>query len=125
MARDYYSASEAANALGISMDTLRRWDRTGKIKAERDQANRRVIPAAELDRLRGEPGAESLSARNRFNGIVTDITIEGFLAKVEMVVSDPVRIVAVVTRDAVRDLDLRPGSSATAVVKSTSMMIQR
>ena len=125
MARDYYSASEAANALGISVDTLRRWDRTGKIKAERDQANRRVIPASELDRLRGEPGAESLSARNRFNGIVTDITIEGFLAKVEMVVSDPVRIVAVVTRDAVRDLDLRPGSSATAVVKSTSMMIQR
>ena len=102
MARDYYSASEAANALGISVDTLRRWDRIGKIKAERDQANRRVIPASELDRLRGEPGTESLSARNRFNGIVTDVTIEGFLAKVEMVVSDPVRIVAVVTRDAVR-----------------------
>jgi molybdopterin-binding protein len=125
LARDYYSVSEAAKILGVSVDTLRRWDRNGKIKAERDHANRRVIAASEIDRLRGEPGAESLSARNRFNGVVTDVTVEGLLARVEMVVSDPVRVVAVVTREAVQDLDLRPGMSATAVVKSTSMMIQR
>jgi molybdopterin-binding protein len=125
MARDYYSVSEAAKVLGVSIDTIRRWDRTGKIKAERDTANRRVIPAAELDRLRGESGGESLSARNRFKGIVTDVTADGLLARVEMIVSDPVRIVAVVTREAVEDLDLRPGMAATAVVKSTSMMIQR
>jgi molybdopterin-binding protein len=124
MARDSYSVSEAAKVLGVSVDTLRRWDRSGKIKADRDHANRRVIPAAEIDRLRGEPGAESLSARNRFNGVVTDVTVEGLLARVEMVVSDPVRVVAVVTREAVQDLDLRPGMSATAIVKSTSMMIQ-
>ena len=98
MARDYYNVSEAAKVLGISVDTLRRWDRTGKIKAERDGANRRVIAASEIDRLRGESGGETLSARNRFNGIVTDVTVEGLLARVEMVVSDPVRVVAVVTR---------------------------
>jgi molybdopterin-binding protein len=125
VARDSYSVSEAANLLGVSVDTLRRWDRSGKIKANRDHANRRVIPAAEIDRLRGDPGAENLSARNRFNGVVTDVTVEGLLARVELVVSDPVRVVAVVTREAVQDLDLRPGMSATAVVKSTSMMIQR
>ena len=125
MARDYYNVSEAAKVLGISVDTLRRWDRTGKIKAERDRANRRVIPATEIDRLRGESGGETLSARNRFNGIVTDVTVDGLLARVEMVVSDPVRVVAVVTREAVQELELRPGMSATAIVKSTSMMIQR
>ena len=125
MARDSYSVSEAAKVLGVSVDTLRRWDRTGKIRAGRDSANRRVIPASEIDRLRGEAGGEHLSARNRFNGIVTDVTVEGLLARVEMVVSDPVRVVAVVTREAVEDLELRPGMAATAVVKSTSMMIQR
>ena len=125
MARDYYNVSEAAKVLGVSVDTLRRWDRSGKIKADRDQANRRVIPASEIDRLRGESGGETLSARNRFNGIVTDVTVEGLLARVEMVVDEPVRLVAVVTRDAVEDLGLRVGMSATAIVKSTSMMVQR
>jgi molybdopterin-binding protein len=125
MAREYYNVSDAAKVLGVSVDTLRRWDRSGKIKAERDSANRRVIPASEIDRLRGESGGESLSARNRFKGIVTDVTVEGLLARVEMVVSDPVRVVAVVTREAVQELELRPGMPATAVVKSTSMMIQR
>jgi molybdopterin-binding protein len=123
--REYYSVSEAARMLGISVDTLRRWDRQGTIKAERDHANRRVIPAGEIERLRGEPGAKTLSARNRFNGTVTDVTVEGLLARVELVVTEPVRLVAVVTRDAVEELGLHPGMPATAVVKSTSMMIQR
>ena len=57
--------------------------------------------------------------------MVTDVTVEGLLARVEMVVNEPVRVVAVVTRDAVEDLGLRVGMTATAVVKSTSMMIQR
>jgi molybdopterin-binding protein len=123
--REYYSVSEAARMLGISVDTLRRWDRQGTIKAERDHANRRVIPVGEIERLRGEPAAATLSARNRFNGTVTDVTVEGLLARVELVVTEPVRLVAVVTRDAVEELGLHPGMPATAVVKSTSMMIQR
>lgn len=116
--------SEAAKTLGISVDTLRRWDRQGRIKAERDKSNRRVVPASEIERLRGEPGSAHLSARNRFNAVVTDVKVDGLIAQVEMVVSDPVRLVAVVTRDAVEDLGLKPGMPATAIVKSTSVMVQ-
>ncbi len=124
MPRDYYSIGEAAKTLGVSVDTLRRWDRQGRIKTERDEGNRRIVPASEIDRLRGEPGSEHLSARNRFNGIVTDIKVDGLIAQVEMIVTDPVRLVALVTRDAVDELRLRPGMSATAIVKSTSVMVQ-
>jgi molybdopterin-binding protein len=122
--RESYSASEAAKTLGISVDTLRRWDRQGRIRAERDTNNRRVIPASEIDRLRGEPGSTHLSARNRFKAVVTDVQVEGLMAQVEMVVSDTVRLVAVVTRDAVEELGLRSGMSATAIVKSTSVMVE-
>jgi molybdopterin-binding protein len=125
VAREFYSVSEAAKLLGVSVDTVRRWDRQGLIKADRDPSNRRRIPAREIDRLRGQPGSSTLSARNRFNGIVTDVTVDGLLARVELVVNDPVRLVAVVTRDAVEELGLRVGMPATAVVKSTSMMVQR
>ena len=124
MPREYYSVSEAAKTLGISVDTLRRWDRQGRIKAERDKSNRRVVPASEIERLRGEPGSSHLSARNRFNAVVTDVKVEGLIAQVEMVVSDPVRLVAVVTRDAFEDLGLKAGMPATAIVKSTSVMVQ-
>jgi molybdopterin-binding protein len=124
MPREHYSVSEAAKALGISVDTLRRWDRQGRIKAERDQGNRRVIAASEIERLRGDPGRARLSARNRFNGIVTDVKVDGLMAQVELVVSDPVRLVALVTRDAVEELGLRAGMPATAIVKSTSVMVQ-
>ena len=124
MPREFYSVSEAAKTLGISVDTLRRWDRQGRIKAERDKSNRRVVPASEIERLRGEPGSTHLSARNRFNAVITDVKIEGLIAQVEMVVSDPVRLVAVVTRDAVEDLGLKAGLPATAIVKSTSVMVQ-
>ena len=124
MPREYYSVGEAAKMLGISIDTVRRWDRQGRIKVDRDESNRRIVPAAEIDRLRGEPGSTRLSARNRFNGIITDVKVDGLVAQVEMVVSDPVRLVALVTRDAIEELQLRPGMSATAIVKSTSVMVQ-
>ena len=124
MPRDFYSASEAAKTLGISVDTLRRWDKQGRIRTERDSGNRRLVPASELDRLRGDSNGANLSARNRFKGIVTEIKVDGLMAQVELVVSDPVRLVAVVTRDAIEDLALKPGMSATAVVKSTSVMVQ-
>jgi molybdopterin-binding protein len=122
--REYYSVSEAAKALGISVDTLRRWDRAGRITAERDKGNRRVIAASEIERLRGDPGRAHLSARNRFSGIVTDVKVDGLMAQVELIVSDPVRLVALVTRDAVEELGLRTGMPATAIVKSTSVMVQ-
>jgi molybdopterin-binding protein len=125
MAKSVYTAREAAQALGISLDTLRRWDRDGRIRTRRDSANRRVVSAKEIARLRGDDGAQHSSARNRFPGTVRDVKVDGLLAQVEILVTEPVRVVAIVTRDAVEQLGLKPGSPATAVVKSTSVMVDR
>ena len=124
MAKQEYTASEAATALGISVDTLRRWDRSGRIKVRRDRSNRRVVSASELDRLRGDGQGTHISARNRFQATVTDVQVDGLMAQVELVVSDPVRLVAIVTRDAVEELGLKEGMAATAIVKSTNVIIQ-
>jgi molybdopterin-binding protein len=124
MAKQQYTASEAAAALGISLDTLRRWDTAGRIKVTRDKSNRRVVAAKEIDRLRGSAGREHLTARNRFPGTVTDVQVDGLMAQVELVVSEPVRLVALVTRDAVEELGLKKGMAATAIVKSTNVMVQ-
>jgi molybdopterin-binding protein len=124
MAKASYTASEAARALGISLDTLRRWDRQGRIRVERDAANRRVVPGDEVARFRGVE-EHSLSARNRFRGVVREVKVEGLLAQVELDVTEPARLVAVITRDAAEELDLRAGMSATAVVKATSVMVER
>jgi molybdopterin-binding protein len=124
MPRDYYTAAEAARALGISLDTLRRWDRAGRIRTERDGANRRLVPASEIARLRGDH-LEQLSARNRFRGVVREVKVEGLLAQVELDVTGPATVVAVITRDAAEELGLRPGVEATGVVKATSVMVER
>jgi molybdopterin-binding protein len=124
MPQSTYTASEAARALGISLDTLRRWDRQGRIRVRRDAANRRVVPAKEVERLRGrEP--QGLSARNRFPGVVQSVRVDGLLAQVQIAVTDPVQITAIVTADAVAELGLERGMPATAVVKSTSIMVER
>jgi len=124
MAKQQYTASEAAAALGISLDTLRRWDRAGRIHVARDRSNRRVVAAAEIDRLRGDGQGTHISARNRVRATVTDVQVEGLMAQVEFVVAEPVRLVAIVTRDAVEELGLKEGMSATAIVKSTNVIIQ-
>ena len=117
-------AAQAARALGISLDTLRRWDREGKLRVERDSANRRVVPVSEIERLRGPEGGDRLSARNRFRGVVRAVERDGLLAQVEIDVTEPARVVAIVTAASVDALDLRPGVAATAVVKSTSVMVE-
>jgi molybdopterin-binding protein len=124
MPKQEYTAGEAAAALGISLDTLRRWDRAGRIRVERDRGNRRIVSAQEIDRLRGDAQSAHLSARNRFQATVSDVQVDGLMAQVELVVSDPVRLVAIVTRDAVEELRLKKGMAATAIVKSTNVMIQ-
>jgi molybdopterin-binding protein len=123
VAKTVYTASEAAQALGISLDTLRRWDREGRIKTKRDAGNRRVVSAKEIERLRGRDDSH-MSARNRFHGTVRSVEVEGLLAQVEILVTEPTRVVAIVTRDAVEELGLAPGSAATAIVKSTSVMVE-
>ena len=123
MARTY-SASEASRALGISIDTLRRWDRQGRIRVQRDAANRRVVSAREVERLRGGE-KQTLSARNRLEGVVRDVKIEGLLAQVELDVTRGARLVAVITRESAEALGLEPGVPASAVVKATSVMVER
>ena len=125
MAKQTYTASEAASALGISLDTLRRWDKAGRIKVTRDAGNRRIVAGEEIDRLRGDGAGRQISARNRFAGVVTEVKTDGLMAQVEIVVRDPVRLVAIVTRDAVEELGLRPGMATTAIVKSTNVIVQR
>ena len=124
MPKQVYTAGEAARALGISLDTLRRWDRQGKIRVRRDPANRRVVPAREVERLRGGD-KRTLSARNRLEGVVREVKIEGLLAEVEVEVTRGARLVAVITRESAESLGLAPGLPATAVVKATSVMVER
>jgi len=119
-----YTAGEAARALGISLDTLRRWDRQGRIRVRRDAANRRVVSAREIERLRGG-GQPALSARNRLEGVVREVKIEGLLAEVELGGARGGRLVAVITRESAEALGLAPGMSARAVVKATSVMVER
>ena len=116
--------AEAARRLGISLDTLRRWDRAGRIRTKRDPANRRVVPLTEIARLTGAEGEPALSARNRFRGVVRDVKLDGLLAQVELE-AGPFRVVSVVTREAVEQLGLRPGVEATALVKATSVLLER
>ena len=120
-----YTAGEAARALGISLDTLRRWDHEGRIRTQRDKSNRRVVPAAEIDRLRGTADPPVLSARNHFRGIVRDVQLDGLLARVEIEVTEPSRVVAIITRESAEELGLKPGASAAAVVKATSVMVEK
>ena len=119
------TAAQAARALGISLDTLRRWDRDGKIRVDRDSANHRVVPLTEVERLRSDGGTERLTARNRFRGVIRSVEVDGLLARVEIDVTEPARVVAIVTRESVEELGLVPGASAAAVVKSTSVMVER
>jgi molybdopterin-binding protein len=122
------SLGEAARALGVSVDTLRRWDRTGKLRTVRDERNRRRVPRDELTRLSSAPRRRAtgrpLSARNRLEGTVSSVEIEGVMALVE-IEAGPHRLVAAVTRDAVEELGLAPGVAASAVVKATDVMVER
>ena len=122
------SLGDAAKALGVSVDTLRRWDRSGKLTTARDERNRRRVPAAEVERLSARPrradAGATLSARNRFAGVVRSVEADGVMALVELQ-AGPFRVVAAVTRDAVEELGLAEGVEATATVKATSVMIDR
>jgi molybdopterin-binding protein len=119
---------EAAKALGVSVDTLRRWDREGKISTVRDDRNHRRVARSEVERLSSRPGrhaaGDRLSARNRFPGVVVSVEVDGVMALVE-IEAGPHRITAAITRDAVEELGLTEGTRATAAVKATSVMIER
>jgi len=118
---------DAARALGISVDTLRRWERDGRVATERDAANRRQVSEAEVRRLGGHipvTTGDGFSARNRFAGVVTAVEVQGVMAQVE-IEAGPHRVVAIITRDSVEELGLAPGVRAVATVKATSVMVGR
>jgi molybdopterin-binding protein len=121
-------AGDAARSLGISLDTLRRWDREGRIRVTRDRSNRRMVPVSEVERLAGRPpkvptGA-SLSARNRLDGVVRSVEADRVMALVE-IEAGPYLLAAAITRDAVEELGLRPGVRVVATIKATSVMVGR
>jgi molybdopterin-binding protein len=119
---------EAAKMLGVSTDTLRRWDRSGRIRTSRDARNRRRVPIAEIERLRDAPGRHAtgdfFSARNRFPGTIRSVEVDGVMALVE-IEAGPHLVTAAITRDSVEELGLVPGMKATATVKASSVMVQR
>src|SRR5687767_439230 len=122
------SMSEAARSLGVSQDTLRRWDRAGKLRTLRDERNRRRVPVGEVKRLSSgptrQPTGAPLSARNRMPGVITSVEVDGVMALVA-VEAGPYRLTAAVTRDSVDELGLAAGVPAIATVKATSVMVER
>jgi molybdopterin-binding protein len=126
--QDGLQLGDAARAIGVSTDTLRRWERAGKLRTVRDSANRRRVPSAEVERVSGRPhrqeAGDALSARNRFPGTIRSVEVDGVMALVE-IEAGPHLVIAAVTRDAVEELGLAPGVRATAAVKATSVMVDR
>ena len=121
---DYLRIGEVAQRVGVSVDTLRRWEAEGRIAFER-RGNQRVLPAGELAGFLTslEGSNRTSSARNRLTGVVTSVERDGVMAKVELACGD-YRVVSLMSREAADEMGLAPGVAATAVVKSTSVMVE-
>jgi molybdopterin-binding protein len=120
---------QAAAVLGVSVDTIRRWDEDGTIEVQRSDGGQRLVPVAEIQRIlaaRGgvpsQPPIIASSARNQMPGIVTAVTADAAAAAVE-VQAGPFRLVSLMTAESVRELGLVPGSEVVASVKSTNVVI--
>lgn len=125
-----YRIGQAAELLGVSDDTIRRWVDSGRISATMTKGRRRVIDgvalahfATELGQDRDPDVAVGRSARNRFPGIVTKVTKDKVTAQVE-IQAGPHRIVSLMTREAADELGLATGVRAVASVKSTSVVVE-
>jgi molybdopterin-binding protein len=124
-----FRIGEAAELLGISPDTVRRWVDAGRLNATRDEHGHRMIDGAELAAfVRGQggdsAGSEASSARNRLRGIVTAVVKDTVMAQVD-IQAGPFRLVSLMSREAVDELDLQVGSVAVAVIKSTTVVVER
>ena len=128
----YYRIAEAADVLGVSDDTVRRWVDAGRLPSSAS-GGRTVIPGGDLaalaaslvdDAERERTRAGSVSARNRMTGIVTKVVMDTVMAQIEMVCG-PYRVVSLMSAEAATELGLEPGVRAIASVKSTSVVVER
>jgi molybdopterin-binding protein len=121
---------QAAEMLGITVETLRRWEADGRLQLTRSAGGQRLVPIAEVSRLLRERRRDAVdrpivaqSARNRFPGIVTRVERDAIAAVVE-VMAGPHRLVSLMTAEAVDELDLRVGDEAVCVVKATNVIVE-
>ena len=122
--------SDAAKFLGVSDDTVRRWVASGALPSGTDSAGRMAVEGKDLAayardqaRIVPVPTGMSSSARNRFVGLVTEVTSDRVMSQVEMQCG-PFRVVSLMSSESVRDLKLEPGSVAVAVIKSTTVIVE-
>jgi molybdopterin-binding protein len=124
---EHYRIGEAAEMLGVRVETLRRWEREGKLRTTRTGGKQRLVPASEVARLltqrRERPRVTAGSVRNRFPGVVTEIKRDKLAATVE-ILAGPHRILAFITREAVDEMRLEPGMHVAATVKATNVMVE-
>jgi molybdopterin-binding protein len=127
---DALRVGEAAEVLGISVDTVRRWAASGEVKVLRSPGGQRLVPLAEVRRLQSARKREAherpivaQSARNRFAGIVTRVEKDRIVAVVE-VQAGPHRLVSLMTAEAAHELALRPGVAVVCAVKSTNVVVE-
>lgn len=120
---DLVKIGAAAAALGVSVDTLRRWERTGKITFERRGSQRYLHSRDLADRLRERGATGHSSARNRLSGTILAVKKDAIMAQIEMACG-PYRIVSLMSSEAADELGLKPGDQATAIVKSTTVIVE-
>jgi len=122
-----YRIGEAAGLLGVRVESLRRWEREGKVRVTRTTGGQRLVPAEEVARLlaerRDRRKVAARSVRNRFAGVVTEVKKDGVAATVE-ILAGPHRILALITREAADEMQLEPGMHAVATVKATNVMVE-
>ncbi|MGI5211540.1 TOBE domain-containing protein [Plantactinospora sp. CA-290183] len=125
-----FRIGEAAELVGVSPDTMRRWIDAGRLAAGRDGQGHRVIDGTDLAAFlraqasQPEDGSDASSARNRLRGIVTAVVKDTVMAQVD-IQAGPFRVVSLMSREAVDELDLRVGSVAIAVIKSTTVVVEK
>ena len=123
-----YRIGAAAAVLGVRVETLRRWERDGKLSTTRTSGGQREVPASEVARLladrRGRQGPmAATSARNHFPGVITAVEKDGLVATVE-ILAGPHRVLALITRESADELGLEPGMKAVAAVKATNVFVE-